>query len=764
MDEPNSVDIENNPGVTHIVLPEEKYEELLDAVMLQSNDQPGLRDLLESNNNKCNNKGSNLFNFQMKNKVLENLKSVESNGYIINEIGLENSYSLPETDFENDISLSMIVNDSIPFNQINQTHETKNKNAVLTIEIEQPVSSDNDTYHCETQSQTSKYEVSILNNCFDETDKFPCKICKTHHVYTSAELIEHYNINHRKMKSPFECFFPDCGMFFKSNYKLDRHLKTHAKVKKKKYKCDFENCNKTFTENYMLNRHKQDHELRTCKKCNLSFSSKHSMKKHMKEVHAIVEKLFVCEICQKNLLSLSAYNKHILSHKNGKTHYCKICNKHFKSSYQLKSHHSHNHTTHRPFKCDQCSKCYAQQADLNRHKKTHEEKPLECNICENKMFIRNEQLVSHLKCVHVTENMTSHEIEKFVKDQLSKSTGSQKQYFQCKHMGCMEGFLSFHGFKAHMKKAHDISNVSNYQLSTLEKLTVSKYVVPENNKILNKSKITKLSKLEKQLSSNISNPKKPSNEKKSFKKNESVINKDTNKKFLDSSKKSLSMTSNRKRNHENSHFTFKVACQDTSNKQIYYPYLKSTTPKISSTAIKPTIYKSSNSTSSTNCDQFLTNAFNSHAIETSTNAAYSQASSLSLFENGSDSLFSCLSNNNSFGKGSGKEKMHMKQYDQPKVHENTTEGLGLDNVQFEKSNEINEYIEPFYNYIEDNLGNEFLLEGNEIDVPISTIESLISSNSNSANMDSTNMLLENRSETEFDNGYRTVSPNEFYLK
>lgn len=762
MDGPNSVDIENNPGVTHIVLPEEKYEELLDAVILQSNDQPGLRDLLESSNNKCNSKKSKLLNFQMKNKALENIKSVESNDYVINEIDLDNSFSLAETDFENDISLSMIVNDSISYSQINHTHEAKSKNAVLTIEIEQPVSSDNDTYDFETQSQTSKYEVSILNNCFDETDKFSCKICRTHHVYTSAELIEHYNKNHRKMKSPFECFFPGCGMFFKSNYKLDRHLKTHAKVKKKLFKCDFKNCNKTFTENYMLNRHKQDHELLTCKKCNLSFSSKHSMKKHMKEVHAIVEKLFVCEICQKSLLSLSAYNKHILSHKISKTHYCKLCNKYFKSSYHLKSHHSHNHTTQRPFKCDQCSKCYAQQADLNRHKKIHEEKLLECNICENKMFVRNEQLVSHLKHVHVTENMSSHEIEKFVKDQLSKSTGTQKQYFQCKHKGCMEGFLSFHGFKAHMKKAHDIRNISNYQLSTSNELTVSKYVVHESNKVLNKSKATKLSKLEKQPSSSISKYKILSKERKKITKNESVINEDTKKKFLDSSKNSLSKTSNRKRNQENSHFTFKVACQDTSNKQTYCSYLKSTTSKISSIPIKPTICKSANLDSSTNCDQFLTNAFGSHAIETSTNAAYSQASSLSLFENGSDSLISFLSDNNSFVKEKRKEKVHIKQYDQPKVHENTTEGLSLDNVQFEKSS--NEYIEPFYNYIEDNLGNEFLLDDNAIDVPISSIETLISSNSNSSNMDSTNILLENRSETDFDTGYRTVSPNEFYLK
>jgi len=760
MEESTPVDVENNPGVPEFVLPEDKYHELMNA--LESNNQPGLYEHLVSKTNKNITKSSNPFDFPIKNHILEKSNTVTSSAYVINEIDLEKNYNSSESVCENEI---MIDNGSIPNHQI---HEIKSRSSLLTVEIEQPISFNNDVYDGETQSQTSKYEVCILNNCFDETDKYSCKICRTHHFYTSVELIRHYKTNHKKFKSPFECFFPGCRMFFKSNYKLNRHLKTHTKVKNNLFKCDFKNCNKTFTEKYMLKRHQQDHKLYTCEKCNLSFSNKNSMKKHLKEVHATVEILFVCQICKKNLLSLSAYNKHKHSHRTSKTHYCKICNKYFRSSYQLKSHISHNHTNHRPFKCDICNKSYVQQAELNRHKKTHEAKPLECSICENKMFIRNEQLVSHLKHMHVTDNMTSHEIEEFIKKQLSKSTGTPKQYFQCKYKGCVEGFLSFHGFKAHMEKVHDVSKVYNYQARVSEELTVSKYVVEKKDKIEKSNSNKSLINLEKRLNSNIAESKTLHNENGYFKINEKAIYKDTNKMCLDVTKKSK--TSNIKRNKENSHFTFEVVHRDTGNTNTDCFSSKSSTSKNFSTILKPKVHKSSNLDSSTNCDLFLTNAIGSHVVEQSSTSSYAQACSLNLFGISDDSLFPCLSDDSSFVKESSQEKCVGKQYVQTKiVPDGVTEGLDSNNVQFEKINEINEYIEPLCNYSEDNLGNDFLLENSAIDAPISSIETLINSNYNSSDLNSTSMLLENRSETNFDNEqypliYRTVSPNEFYIK
>ena len=130
---------------------------------------------------------------------------------------------------------------------------------------------------------------------------------------------------------------------------------------------------------------------------------------------------FKCLKCDKTFLYKIGYNKHIEKHEkvvtkddpinensvdteeNGEAlksqetiHPCKICNKSFRTSYQLKIH-ARSHTGEKPYHCRHCSKQFSISGNLKIHEKIHNgSKLFECKLCE-KSFIYPSSLKKHEK-------------------------------------------------------------------------------------------------------------------------------------------------------------------------------------------------------------------------------------------------------------------------------------------------------------------------------------------------------------------------------
>ena len=108
------------------------------------------------------------------------------------------------------------------------------------------------------------------------------------------------------------------------------------------------------------------------------------------------EKLFKCDVCQKNYASKASLYLHKKNlHTNKKIYKCTQCTKHFKTYPQLYRHKkSHEAKT---FKCEFCSKEMASKYNLSNHIKLHSgEKLFKCTLCI-KQFVTKDSLIVHTR-------------------------------------------------------------------------------------------------------------------------------------------------------------------------------------------------------------------------------------------------------------------------------------------------------------------------------------------------------------------------------
>jgi len=131
-----------------------------------------------------------------------------------------------------------------------------------------------------------------------------------------------------------------------------------------------------------------------CYICYKLFSSKDSMKNHMK-LHT-GERPYSCNVCGKKFMRSSDLNIHVRKHTGEKPYDCEICDKRFASLSSLNKHYN-SHTGEKLYDCKHCSQKFSHRDTLVRHLRYHlGMKPFSCENC-GKSFEHRGTLYHHTK-------------------------------------------------------------------------------------------------------------------------------------------------------------------------------------------------------------------------------------------------------------------------------------------------------------------------------------------------------------------------------
>ncbi|XP_055303172.1 zinc finger protein 652-B-like [Sitodiplosis mosellana] len=193
----------------------------------------------------------------------------------------------------------------------------------------------------------------------------------------------------------FECeLCPD--RIFTVKAKLRRHMDIHLTALRRK-KCPI--C-KTYPKNY--DKHMTTNHMEVgphkCDFCPKSFKYKSGLENHT-PTHT-KERQYLCGTCGKSFGTSSQMRAHeLVAHLKKKDHKCTECGGLFYAAYSLRVHFDAVHRNLRQFKCDKCDKSFKTIKYLCTHKKTHEEKKLQCRYCI-KMFALCENRLKHERRVH----------------------------------------------------------------------------------------------------------------------------------------------------------------------------------------------------------------------------------------------------------------------------------------------------------------------------------------------------------------------------
>ena len=195
-----------------------------------------------------------------------------------------------------------------------------------------------------------------------------------------------------------------CDKCSKVFYGKGRLMKHRRSVHNKMFRCD--ECDKVFKKKTDLKNHKLcvHDNLKKFKsnQCDKSFSIQKYLTKHIFRIHqSITENMFECDLCEKMFFNKDTLNIHKRNVHAEKYSYCKVCNKKFSSTSNMKLHIDAVHLGVKRYQCKLCHESFSHSNVLKSHsKRVHEgTASYKCLICEKVFHLRSDLLL-HIKRRH----------------------------------------------------------------------------------------------------------------------------------------------------------------------------------------------------------------------------------------------------------------------------------------------------------------------------------------------------------------------------
>lgn len=337
------------------------------------------------------------------------------------------------------------------------------------------------------------YNNSKLKN-FSEMggdDEFKCGVCDES-FSSKQELNWHMKSKHKNhdrdeksSNETFECDF--CKKSFTSKKYISLHLKTHSigtqkrkgrprkseemietkmilddthKLTKRKrvrhekpFKCDEENCQYATSQYSLLKAHKFKHNpFYKCVTCQEKFSTRLELKNHMTSHGERPYKCDQCNKCYKDKHGLGWHKK--VQHDPSRLKYtCELCGKTYPFDSLLTQHINLTHATEKQSVCDICGKNVS-KTYLPMHRRTHGEKQYSCDICE-KTFLEKAYLKRH-KMVHTGEkpyvcSVCGNSFRQHSTLTIHMRTHTGDRPYKC--VLCENAYKTHHNLKKHYKRS-----------------------------------------------------------------------------------------------------------------------------------------------------------------------------------------------------------------------------------------------------------------------------------------------------------------------
>ena len=252
--------------------------------------------------------------------------------------------------------------------------------------------------------------------------KKKCKACmeifndhrKNHHVlHPVCQLCNHMD-HASKVSFALICYV--CLKTFKNKYRLADHMNIHSDTNP--FYC--EACEVGFTRRCTLERHiKEYHRESTeafkCSQCNTHFSSDDNLRRHVKTKHLENAEDFACNLCDRKFKRHDTLLKHeeighnlrsnvaILPGINDEKQIfqCDICQKVYNQKFTLRRHIESKHAKQNVYQCNICGKGFDRKDVLQVHAQIHN-RPVNRIVCEvclmefpSKQLLREHRLETH---------------------------------------------------------------------------------------------------------------------------------------------------------------------------------------------------------------------------------------------------------------------------------------------------------------------------------------------------------------------------------